>query len=86
MTLGILIEESPFATGLTGYKWFRKLDKYGEKSWERYNYYDLQSISSESIILPGIGLELLKEIIYHLHQDLKFGVAGFSYRLTNILI
>ena len=35
---------------------------------------------------PVSGLELLKEIIYHLHQDLKFGVAGFSYPLTNILI
>ena len=61
MTLGILTEEHPFATGLTfGYKWFRKLDKSGEKSWERYNYYDLQSISSESIILPGIGFGVIK--------------------------
>ena len=61
MTLGILIEEYPFTTGLTfGYKWFRKLDKSGEKSWERYNYYDLQSHSSESIILPGIGFGVIK--------------------------
>ena len=61
MTLGILIEEHPFTTGLTiGYKWFRKLDKSGEKSWERYNYYDLQSHSSESIILPGIGFGVIK--------------------------
>ena len=61
MTLGILIEEHPFTTGLTfGYKWFRKLDKSGEESWERYNYYDLQSHSSESIILPGIGFGFVK--------------------------
>ena len=61
MTLGILKEEHPFATGLTfGYKWFRKLDKSGEESWERYNYYDLQSHSSESIILPGIGFGVIK--------------------------
>ena len=61
MTLGILIEEHPFATGLTfGYKWFRKLAKSGEKSWERYSYYDLQSHSSESIILPGIGFWVIK--------------------------
>ena len=61
MTLGILIEEHPFATGLTfGYKWFRKFDKSGEKSWERCNYYDLQSHSSESIILPGIGFGVIK--------------------------
>ena len=61
MTLGILIEEHPFTAGLTfGYKWFRKLDKYGGKSWERYNYYDFQSISSESIILPGIGFGVIK--------------------------
>ena len=61
MTLGILIEEHPFTTGLTfGYKWFRKLDKSGEKSWERYNYYDLQSHSSESIIQPGIGFGVIK--------------------------
>ena len=61
MTLWILKEEHPFATGLTfGYKWFRKLDKSGEESWERYNYYDLQSHSSESIILPGIGFGVIK--------------------------
>ena len=61
ITLGILKEEHPFATGLTfGYKWFRKLDKSGEESWVRYNYYDLQSHSSESIILPGIGFGVVK--------------------------
>ena len=32
ITLGILKEEHPFATGLTfGYKWFRKIDKSDEK-------------------------------------------------------
>ena len=61
ITLGILIEDYPFATGLTiGYKWFRKLDKLGEESWKRYNYYDLQSHSLESIILPGIGFGVIK--------------------------
>ena len=61
MTLGIFKEEHPFATGLTfGYKWFRKLDKSGEESWVRYNYYDLQSHLSESIILPGIGFGVVK--------------------------
>ena len=61
ITLGILIEEYPFATGLTiGYKWFRKLDKSSEESWKRYNYYDLQSHSLESIILPGIGFGVIK--------------------------
>ena len=61
ITLGILIEEYPFATGLTiGYKWFRKFDNLNEKSWERYNYYDLQFHSSESIILPGIGFGVIK--------------------------
>ena len=61
MTLGIFKEENPFVTGLTfGFKWFRKLDKSGEESWKRYNYYDLQSYSSESIILPGIGFGVIK--------------------------
>ena len=61
ITLGILIEEYPFATGLTiGYKWFRQFDNSNEKSWKRYNYYDLQSHSSESIILPGIGFGVVK--------------------------
>ena len=61
ISLGILKEEHPFATGLTfGYKWFRKIDKSGEKSWERYNYYDLQSCSLESMILPGIGFGVIK--------------------------
>ena len=61
ITLGILTEEYPFTTGLTiGYKWFRKFDKSGEESWKRYNYYDLQSHSLESIILPGIGFGVIK--------------------------
>ena len=61
ITLGILTEEYPFTTGLTiGYKWFRQFDNSNEKSWKRYNYYDLQSHSSESIILPGIGFGVVK--------------------------
>ena len=61
ITLGILTEEYPFTTGLTiGYKWFRQFDNSNEKSWKRYNYYDLQSHSLESIILPGIGFGLIR--------------------------
>ena len=61
ITLGILTEEYPFATGLTiGYKWFRKFDKSGKKSWDRYNYYDLQSNTLESIIQPGIGFGIMQ--------------------------
>ena len=59
VTLGFLIE--PFTTGLTiGYKWLRKFDKSGNKSWNRYNYYDLQSHALESIIQPGIGFGLIQ--------------------------
>ena len=59
VTLGFLIE--PFTTGLTiGYKWFRKFDKSGKKSWNRYNYYDLQSHTLESIIQPGIGFGFIQ--------------------------
>ena len=61
ITFGFLKEEYPFTTGLTiGYKWFRKLGKSGEKSWERYNYYDLQSHALERIIQPGIGFGLIR--------------------------
>ena len=61
ITLGILIEDYPFTTGLTiGYKWFRKFDNSGENSWERYNYYDLQSHALESIFQPGIGFGLIQ--------------------------
>ena len=61
ITLGILTEEYPFTTGLTiGYKWFRQFDNLNEKSWKRYNYYDLQIKSSGSIILPGIGFGLIR--------------------------
>ena len=61
ITLGILTEEYPFTTGLTiGYKWFRQFDNSNEKSWKRYNYYDLQFKSSGSIILPGIGFGVIK--------------------------
>ena len=61
ITLGILTEEYPFTTGLTiGYKWFRQFDNSNEKSWKRYNYYDLQIKSSGSIILPGVGFGLIR--------------------------
>ena len=61
VTLGLLIEEYPFTSGLTiGYKWFRKFDKYGKKSWNRYNYFDLHSHALESIIQPGIGFGLIR--------------------------
>ena len=61
ITFGLLIEEYPFTTGLTiGYKWLRKLNKSGKKSWNRYNYYDLQSHVLESIIQPGIGFGLIQ--------------------------
>ena len=61
ITFGFLIEAYPFTTGLTiGYKWLRKLDKVGKKSWNRYNYYDLQSHALESIIQPGIGFGLIQ--------------------------
>ena len=61
ITLGILIEEHPFTTGLTiGYKWFKNLDKSGKKSWERYNYFDLQSHVLENRIQPGIGFGLIQ--------------------------
>ena len=57
-----MIDEYSLATGFTiGYKWFRKLDELGKKSWNRYNYYDLQSsLSLESIIQPGIGFGLIQ--------------------------
>ena len=62
ITFGLLIDEYSLATGFTiGYKWFRKLDELGKKSWNRYNYYDLQSsLSLESIIQPGIGFGLIQ--------------------------
>ena len=61
ITFGFLIDEYPYTTGLTiGYKWFRKLDKSGEKSWEQYNYYDLQFHALERIIQPGIGFGLIQ--------------------------
>ena len=61
VTLGLLIEDYPFTIGLTiGEKWFRKFDKSGKKSWNRYNYFDLQSHALESIIQPGIGFGLIR--------------------------
>ena len=88
MTLGILKEEHPFATGLTfGYKWFRKLDKSGEKSWERYNYYDLQSHSLENIIQPGIGFGLIRGDNLELTPRFKLWSGWFflpSYEFINM--
>ena len=88
ITLGILIEEYPFTTGLTlGYKWFRKLDKSGEKSWERYNYYDLQSQALESIIQPGIGFGLIRGDNMPLTPRFKLWSGWFflpSYEFINM--
>tara|TARA_B100001113_G_scaffold223547_1_gene183534 strand:- start:11254 stop:11745 length:492 start_codon:yes stop_codon:yes gene_type:complete len=88
ITLGILIEEYPFTTGLTlGYKWFRKLDKSGEKSWERYKYYDLQSHALESIIQPGIGFGLIRGDNMPLTPRFKLWSGWFflpSYEFINM--
>ena len=88
ITLGILIEEYPFTTGLTlGYKWFRKLDKSGEKSWERYNYYDLQSHALENIIQPGIGFGLIRGDNMPLTPRFKLWSGWFflpSYEFINM--
>ena len=88
MTLGILIEEHPFTTGLTlGYKWFRKLDKSGEEIWERYNYYDLQSHTLESIIQPGIGFGLIRGDNMPLTPRFKIWSGWFflpSYEYINL--
>ena len=88
ITLGILIEEYPFTTGLTlGYKWFRKLDKSGQKSWERYNYYDLQSHALENIIQPGIGFGLIRVDNMPLTPRFKLWSGWFflpSYEFINM--
>ena len=88
ITLGILIEEYPFTTGLTiGYKWFRKFDNSDEKSWKRYNYYDLQSHSLESIILPGIGFGLIRGENMSLTPRFKLWAGWFalgSYEFINM--
>ncbi|MDC3166605.1 hypothetical protein OA955_02510 [Candidatus Marinimicrobia bacterium] len=88
ITLGILIEEHPFTTGLTyGYKWYRKLDKSGEKSWKRYNYYDLQFQALESIILPGIGIGLIQGDNILLKRRFKLWSGWFllpSYEFSNM--
>ena len=88
ITLGILTEEYPFTTGLTiGYKWFRKFDNSIEKSWKRYNYYDLQSKSSGSIILPGIGFGLIRGENMSLTPRFKlWSGLIFYYPLTNLSI
>ena len=89
ITLGILTEEYPFTTGLTiGYKWFRQFDNSNEKSWKRYNYYDLQIKSSGSIILPGIGFGVIKGDNIPLTPRLKLwsGLIFFlpSYEFINM--
>ena len=86
VTLGLLIE--PFTTGLTiGYKWFRKFDKSGKKSWNRYNYYDLQSHALESIIQPGIGFGLIQGDNMSLTPRFKLWAGWFvlgSYEFINM--
>ena len=73
-----MIEEHPFTTELTsGYKWCRKLDKAGEKSWKRYNYYDLQVQTLESIILPGTGFGLIQGDNILLKQRFKLWSGWF---------
>ena len=88
ITLGKLIEEHPFTTELTyGYKWYRKLDKSGEKGWKRYNYYDLQVQTLESIILPGIGFGLIQGDNILLKQRFKLWSGWFllpSYEFSNM--
>ena len=43
ITLGLYIDDFPFATGLTlGSKWIKIPDKKGNSKKHRYNYYDLQ--------------------------------------------
>ncbi len=88
ITFGILIEGYSFTTGLTiGHKWFRKFDKSGEKSWERYNYYDLQSHSLENIIQPGIGFGLIRGDNLELTPRFKLWSGWFflpSYEFINM--
>ena len=83
-----MIEEHSFTTELTyGYKWYRKLDKSGEKSWKRYNYYDLQVQTLESIILPGIGFGLIQGDNILLKQRFKLWRGWFllpSYEFSNM--
>jgi len=88
ITLGLLIEEYSFTTGLTiGYKWFRKFDKSGKKSWYRYSYYDLQSHALESIIQPGIGFGLIRRDNMPLTPRFKLWAGWFvlgSYEFINM--
>ena len=91
ITFGLLIDEYSLATGFTiGYKWFRKLDELGKKSWNRYNYYDLQSsLSLESIIQPGIGFGLIQGDNMPLTPRFKFWSGWFllpSYEFINMKI
>ena len=88
ITFGLLIEEHPYTTGLTiGYKWFRKLDKSGKKSWSRCNYYDLQSHALESIIQPGLGIGLIRTDNMELTPRFKLWAGWFtlgSYEFINM--
>ena len=88
ITFGLLIEEHPFTTGLTiGYKWLRRLDKSGKKSWDRYNYYDLQSHALENIIQPGIGFGLIQGDNMPLTPRFKLWSGWFflpSYEFINM--
>ena len=88
ITFGLLIEEYPYTTGLTvGYKWLRNLDNSGNKSWSRYNYYDLQTHALESIIQPGIGFGLIQGDNMPLTPRFKLWSGWFflpSYEFINM--
>ena len=88
ITFGLLIEEYPYTTGLTvGYKWLRNLDNSGNKSWSRYNYYDLQTHALESIIQPGLGFGLIRGDNMHLTPRFKLWAGWFalgSYEFNNM--
>ena len=88
VTLGLLIEEYHFTSGLTiGEKWYRKFDKSGKKNWNRYNYFDLQSHALESIIQPGIGFGLIQGDNMPLTPRFKLWAGWFvlgSYEFINM--
>ena len=88
ITFGLLIEEYPYTTGLTvGYKWLRNLDNSGNKSWSRYNYYDLQTHALESIIQPGLGFGLIRGDNMDLTPRFKLWAGWFalgSYEFINM--
>ena len=88
ITFGLLIEEYPYTTGLTvGYKLLRNLDNSGNKSWSRYNYYDLQTHVLESIIQPGIGFGVIRGNNMELTPRFKLWAGWFalgSYEFINM--